>query len=186
MGSMSVPRVVRQELWPMIEDAILDSRSEDTLEISVEAATQLLRRRIFANTEVRIVVLGESDSLAPFIHDLAVPYFFGYQIGHRIEDLKLDLATKFDEEITELHDLKDDCYSQLLSYRVKGRRTAVIKFVGDMALWEIREVARQFNQKKIAAGKRETYASSIVEKLEQAGADEDTTVSAAIAEPVSV
>lgn len=186
MGSMSVPKVVRKELFPMIEDAILDSRDEETKEISVEGATALLRKRIFASAEVRIVVLGDSGSLAPFIHDLAVPYFFGYQIVHRIEELKLDPRTKVDQEIKSLKDLEGDCYTQLLSYRVKGRRAAVIKFVGDMALWEFREVARQYNQKKIAAGKRETYASSIVYKLEEAGVDEDTTVSTAIAEPVTV
>lgn len=186
MGSMGIPKVVRDALWPMIEDAILDSRDDETLEISVERAGELLRRRIFSSAEVRIAVLGDPNSIAPFIHDVAVPHFLSYQVSQRVEHMKLDLVARSEEGLNELGDLEGDCYTEVLSYRKQGRRTAVIKFVGDMTLTEVREVARQFNNKRIAAGKRETFADSLVARLEEAGAGENTTISAAIAEPVSV
>lgn len=185
MGYTAAPKEVRKALRPMIDNALLDSRNDETLEIDLQAATEKLRSRIFSNVEVRITILGEAGSLAPYIHDLGVPHFLFQKVCDRAEYLKLDLATRSPEGLETLGDIKDECYAELLSYRLKGRRTAVTKFVGDMTLWEMREVALQYNQKKAAASKRETFAHAIVAKLEEAGADEDTTISAAIAEPVA-
>lgn len=186
MGMMAIPKDVRGILGPMMDNAILDSRTNDTEEINAELAGQLLMERIFTNTRIRIQIFGgDENSIAGDVHELAVPLFCKYHVNHYIDShLKIDLTRE--EGIGDLRELKEDQYGRVLSYRVKGRRHAVIKFVGDMALWEIREVARQFNKRKNAAGKREAFADSIIEQMEAAGAGEDTTIAAAIAEPVGV
>lgn len=179
--SLAIPKEVRQDLAPILDNAILDSRCEITLEVSPDLAAHIAMHRLFQCTGLHISLNdAEYEGVAHSVVDLALPHFLFYNVCQHIEKMKLDLTKPMPENVVTISDLKDECYSTLLSYRLPGRKTAVIKFVGDMTLGELYVAGKQYTEKKAQAAMRESYIDSIIGAMVRAGAGEETTVYSAI------
>lgn len=175
--SLAIPKGVRVELGPILDNAILDSRCEITLEVDPDLAADIAMKRLFQAPGLYIKAY---EGVAHSVINLALPHFLFYNVCQRVEKMKLDLRKPLPENVVTISDLKDECYSTLLSYRMPGRKTAVIKFVGDMTLRELYVAGKQYTEKKAHAAVRESYIDSIIGAMVRAGAGEETTVYSAI------
>jgi hypothetical protein len=168
-GLFAIPAEMRKKIDALAEEALFDTRNEDTLEINAQQAARRTVNMLMAQAPDMVWRLMENGLNA----------LVAVRVLALIEKSKKAYARQvvYDGEHESFADVVERCYLEIVTYREKGRSTAVKKYLGDMTLSEIRLVNRQYAQKRLHVGRRINRFKAIAEKMEQAGASADTRVS---------
>lgn len=161
MSVFSIPEGARDKLKPILRDALKESRNSTTLEIDREEAAKLAVGMLFERMRADIGSLMYKS----------IEYMVGYEINNLITKSKqkaLENYVKNQDESDE--EIADKCYSEIISYRVKGRAKAITKFLGDATLDEVQTVVSQHKKRWIVLGRKRDRYQEVARRMKSKGA----------------
>lgn len=186
---LGLPEEVRSSFNAECRNALLDTRDDEDYTLSPGRAAALLKRRLLGGVQVRLSFQVAEDPLAGRVlfdeddlftlHDAAWNHLVGYRVQQAAQEMKVNLQKQVDDDEDVLEELRDTCYSEIISFKRKSE-PIVFKFVGDATIEEIALAADRFSEKKRLAGKRQTRCKAIVRTMKARGATETTTVAEAL------